>query len=252
VSVGMSMTGVQSMSNVGGMTHIAGPRHQTLISFLKSTVAAQIHLLTCLAAMFGLLNLLHHIGSQLSPVHFWACAIFGGSAIFIFAVSTICHFLSDGFHLSSKLNLYLEQLDHVAIYLFIAGSYTAFLINAVVPPWREVLMISIWVVAAAGILYTFTSQKLPVWAQHRFVYTGLFVLMGWVLMARIGEIIASLTHFGTFLLLAGGFSYTFGALAYATRRPRLFAGVFGYHEVWHLMVTVGFMCHYFLILNFYR
>ena len=186
------------------------------------------------------------------PAHFWSCLAFCIPGILVFATSAIYHFLSDGSQISNKLEKILENLDHFSIYLFIAGTYTPFLMNAVSGRWRTILLISIWVIAITGILYTFLKPKLPKLLQHRFVYTTLFVLMGWTIVIRIGEIIHRLNALELFFLLAGAFSYTIGAVIYATKRPRLFEGIFGFHELWHVMVLFGFCFHYLLILSFYQ
>jgi hemolysin III len=128
----------------------------------------------------------------------------------------------------------MEKLDQWAIYLFIAGTYTPFLINVVASPWREILMISIWTMALVGILYTAFRHKFPKWAQSRIIYTSVFLMMGWTLLLRLGEIIEKLPPTPAELLLAGAGAYTLGAVVYITKRPHLFRGVFGFHELWHV------------------
>jgi hemolysin III len=231
--------------------HIQSHPQSNFLSFLKRTIAAQIHLLACFGAIVGLWFLLStttfHSTSDLV-----SCVIFGATGIFLFAMSTTAHFLSDGYRISPWLNSFLETIDHAAIYLFIAGTYTPFLLNVVRPPWQNILLIAIWTIAVLGIVYSVCREQLPRWAQHRFVYTGLFVAMGWVLIVRVGEVFERLDRLGAFLLVAGGISYTIGAVGYATKRPKLFDGVFGFHEIWHTMVALGFTFHYFMIFNFYH
>jgi hemolysin III len=76
--------------------------------------------------------------------------------------------------------------------------------------------------------------------------------MGWTLVIRLQEAVEHLGARGIFLLVAGGISYTLGAVIYALKRPNFFNGVFEFHEIWHVMEMIGFGFHYFLILNFYR
>jgi hemolysin III len=223
----------------------------SLKQFLMRTVAAQSHLVASVFALVGLVILVQLSYHLRDSKHFWACLVFGLTSLMVFVASTVFHFLSDGFIISPQLNKRLEDLDHFAIYLFIAGSYTAFVVNAVQPPWNRVLLIVIWSVAFTGIFYTYFKPRLPIWAQHRFVYTGIFVLMGWALLFRIGEVFSYLNLTSLLLLFAGGLSYTFGAIIYALKRPNFIAGVFGFHELWHLMVMLGFAFHYLLILGFY-
>lgn len=221
-------------------------------AFLKRTVSAQLHLLGLVAATIGLVVLLRVVYEKSDFNHFLACLIFGTTSILVFCASTICHFLSDGFRVAKKLEQKMEDLDHFAIFLFIAGTYTPFILNTIAAPWAQILLWLVWCVALAGIGYTHFRPRLPQWARHRFVNTALFVLMGWLLIVRIGEAFHHLSFNGTFYLLAGAFSYSGGAVIYATQKPNPFPGIFGYHELWHVMVLLGFTFHYLMILGFYR
>lgn len=221
-------------------------------AFLKRTVSAQLHLFGWIAAIAGLAVLLHVVQAKDRPAHVIACLIFGLTSIFVFAVSTTYHFMHDGFVISPKLELRLEDLDHFAIFLFIAGTYTPFLLNVIAPPWRGILLTLIWGVGFAGIIYTHVRPRLPAWAQHRFVYTSLFLVMGWTLLVRIHEAYARLSPYQLGLLIAGAFTYSIGAVIYALKWPNLFKSGFGFHELWHLLVLGGYAFHYLMILDFYR
>lgn len=181
-----------------------------------------------------------------------ACLLFGLTSILVFGVSTVYHFISDGYVITPKLELMLEDLDHFAIFLFIAGTYTPVLLNVIAPPWREYLLAAIWIVGLSGIVYTRYKPRLPRWAQHRFVYTSIFLLMGWTLLVRIGEAWAAMSPQTTLLLLAGGIAYSIGAVVYATKWPNPIRNVFGFHEIWHCFVLLGYGCHYFMVLSFYK
>jgi hemolysin III len=233
------------------MTWITLHEERSLRSFLKRTISAQLHAIGVIAAIIGLFVLLHFVEKTGRSIDFWAALIFGITGICVFAVSTLYHFMHDGFSISKKAEDVMEKLDHVAIFLFIAGSYTPFLVNAIQPPWQIPLMILIWTLCILGILYTQFKSLFPVWARHRHVNTALFVLMGWTLLVRGGEALGTISTQGLWLFAAGAVSYTLGAVVYASKRPRLFAGSFGYHELWHVMVMMGFACHYLLILGFY-
>ena len=75
--------------------------------------------------------------------------------------------------------------------------------------------------------------------------------MGWALVVRIEEIWTNLSTTAILFLVSGGISYTIGAVVYATKKPRLFEPIFGFHELWHLFVLLGFVFHYLLVLSFY-
>ncbi len=226
------------------------PDHSTK-KFWLSTVSAQLHLMGCILMLVGSIFLLP-LALPVGPAHFWACVTFIVSGCLVFAVSATYHFLGDGFEASPRLHEVLEDLDHYSIYLFIAGTYTPFLLNAVADPWTKPLLFLVWFSAIVGILYTRFRPKLPKFLQSRAVYTGIFVMMGWILVIRFNEIIETVSSSRLWLLALGGAAYSLGAVVYATKKPKLWVGVFGFHELWHLMVLIGAGFHFFLVLSFYR
>ena len=161
------------------------------------------------------------------------------------------HFLSDGFVIAPRLERVLHDFDHIAIYVFIAGSYTPFIVNSISPANQTALLFAVWISALVGSLYTAFNHVLPQWARHRYVYTALYLVMGWILLFNIGEIARNSSRTSVFLLIAGGLSYSIGAVFYALKRPRLFEGLFGSHELWHVMVLLGYAFHFALIAGFY-
>ena len=219
--------------------------------FWKGTIAAQIHLAALILAIYGGFFLVRLSSITSNWIDVVACLAFAISAILVFSISAIYHFIHDGLSMSEKWQARFEELDHFAIYFLIAGTYTPFLLNTITSGWREPLILTVWGIAITGIFYTKFKSILPLWMQHRAVYTGLFILMGWTFMVRIGEIFENLSPDQLTLFAAGGLSYTLGAIGYAIRWPKFFHGFFGYHEIWHLMVTFGFLFHYFLVLSFY-
>lgn len=220
--------------------------------FLRRTVAGQLHLLGGLVALYGTFLLARAALTTGHAADLIACLAFGLSAALVFTVSALYHFLYDGYQITPELEARLEDFDHYAIYLFIAGSYTVFIINTLSRVWQTVLVTGIWIFAIVGILYTRFRMHLPRGLQTRAVYTGLFLLMGWTLLFKIGAIVKGLTPYGLWLLLGGGVAYSVGAVFYVTKRPRLFPGFFGFHELWHACVLIGFVLHYFLVFGFYQ
>ncbi len=217
---------------------------------LRRTVAAQIHALALILVGIGMAVLLPR-SLAVSSADFWACLVFLVTGALLFSTSSLYHFLYDGFHMHSRLELFFENLDHYCIYLFIAGTYTPVLINAVGEPWRTPLLVAVWVVALSGIVYTRVRPHLFPFLQSRWMYTTLFLLMGLIFIVRVGEIYLQLSVLQIYLLTGGSLSYVLGAVCYATRRPILAAGFFGYHELWHLTVLIGAALHFGFILTFY-
>lgn len=223
----------------------------TLSLFFRRTISAQIHLFGFFIALLGLVVLLYLTWNSADRYQFWAALTFGVTATMVFATSTIYHFLSDGMDISPRLTQWFEDLDHFAIYLFIAGTYTPVLLNTLDDESKVAMICFVWGIAVAGILYTHFKQRLPAWAQSRFFSTGIFVAMGWIALARIQTILGSLSPYAINALVLGGLSYTIGAVIYASKRPILIKDVFGFHELWHVMVLAGFFFHYLVVLNFY-
>lgn len=214
--------------------------------FLKRTIAAQIHLLGLVLAVIALIVLLVKAhGETLGPLAF---AI---PAILVFMASSIYHFLTDGMTVSEDVRMRLKNLDHYSIYIFIAGTYTPVLLKTVHSSWQTGMLIGVWSIGFIGILYTAFKAKLPHWARHRIFSTLIFLAMGWIALARLSEIWAGLSPAGRFYMLAGGLSYTIGAFIYAFKWPRLFHGVFGFHELWHIAVLFGFGFHFLMVLSLY-
>ncbi len=218
--------------------------------FFKRTIAAQTHFLTSLAAIIGLCFLLPMTRNS-TPIHFWGVLIFGLTAILVFTVSAVYHFIHDGFEISTELENFMERLDLYSIFLFIAGTYTPFLLNLVKSPWKETLMVLVWVMALFGIVYSAIKHRLPSWAQSRVVSTLVYVVMGWTLLIRVGEIWQNVPQTTALFFLAGSGAYTIGAVVYSTQKPKFNHKYFGFHELWHLLVTVGFMFHFAMVASFY-
>lgn len=220
--------------------------------FLLRTVSAQLHLLGLFIAIAIFAVLLYLVISKSPTVtHILACCIFGLTGVSVFASSSLYHFMADGFQISDKANSWLNTYDHFSIYFFIAGTYTAFIVNAIEPPWDNYLLVTVWTLALIGMAYTILKSRLPKPLQSRYLSTALFVALGWTLSIRISEAWAAIDFTSRFFLTAGGLAYTLGAVVYATKRPDPFPNRFGYHEIWHVAVLIGFAMHASLILRFY-
>ena len=159
-------------------------------------------------------------------------AIYGASLILLFLSSTLYHSIT---HAPSKAAL--KRLDHCAIYLLIAGTYTPLLtITLAHSAYAQIMLVVIWALAFAGILF-------KIFLIHRFKKLSLitYLLMGWISLALINELWASLARPGFWLLIAGGLCFTVGAGFYAAKQVRYT------HAIWHVFVAAGAACHCVLI-----
>jgi hemolysin III len=230
--------------------HVRKRSEHSIKAVWRRTFAAQIHLVGAILMAAGgcyLIPAAHRLGSEF----LWSAWVFILTGILVFTGSFLFHFLTDGFHVSTQLEIFLEKLDHFGIYLFIAGTYTAFLASVIDEPWKSRLLITIWTIAGCGIFYTFFQERLPQKLRGRMIYTGIFVVMGWTILLRSAEIWQKLKPEELGLLVGGAASYTIGAVIFYLKKPSLFRGYLGHHEIWHLLVLVGALFHYLLIFSFY-
>ena len=161
----------------------------------------------------------------------WAivgASVFGASLVTVYATSTIYHSLRLG---PSKA--LWRRLDHAAIYLLIAGTYTPFTLGALRGPWGWSLLGIVWGVAALGI-----AAKVVFGPRLRMLSTVAYLAMGWLVIIAIRPLLTRVGWGGVGWLLAGGVAYSLGVIFYA-RDEKLRFG----HSVWHLFVLGGSVCH---------
>jgi hemolysin III len=205
-------------------------RSQTLGEEVANAIS---HGLGALLAIAALPILVHSAATRGGAADVVAASLFAGTAIVLYLVSTVYHALPAG-----RAKTWLNRMDHAAIYLFIAGSYMPFLFGALRGAWGWSLFGVLWAAAALGVVAKlFNRLRHPLWS------TGLYVAMGWVAVVAAVPLMERLSGAGLLWLLAGGVSYTAGAVVF------LFDGRVRYgHFVWHLFVLGGSVCHFFAAL----
>ena len=140
-----------------------------------------------------------------------------------------------------------QRADHAMIFLFIAGSYTPICLLALGGNDGLQLLGLAWVGASAGVLRAIFWPRAP-----RVITAGLYVVLGWALVIYWRDVAAALGPVARALFVAGGVLYTAGALVYATRRPDPSPRVFGYHEVFHVLVIAASICHFAAVVALVR
>jgi hemolysin III len=159
----------------------------------------------------------------------------------MFGVSALYHRIN---WRSARVRAWMRRLDHSTILLLIAGTYTPFALLAFDGVVADAILITVWAGAAAGLVLNLAWIDAPKW-----VAASVFVALGWVGVVALPQMfdlgIAPAT-----LVLAGGALYTLGALAYALRRPNPAPAVFGYHEIFHLLVIGAAVTHFVAIAVF--
>jgi hemolysin III len=167
-----------------------------------------------------------------------ATAVYALSLSAMYAASAAFHRIDWG----PKAWRWMRRLDHSVIFILIAGTYTPFALLALEPPWSTVVLGVVWGGAVFGAVVRLVSEQLGI------LLSSLYLVLGWIgaLVLPFGAHRLTGTQIG--LLVAGGLCYTVGAVLFWLHRPALRPHVFGYHEVWHVMVVAGSLCHYALIL----
>lgn len=160
-------------------------------------------------------------------------SVFSGAAIFLYFSSTLYHALPLG-----KAKHVFQLIEHSAIYLLIAGTYTPFTLGVLRGTWGWAIFGAVWGLAAAGVALTLFGKN-----PHPIFATGLYLSMGWLVVIAVDPLFAKMPAAGLRWLLAGGLSYTVGVIFFATD-SRLRYG----HLIWHLFVVAGTTCHYFAAL----
>ncbi|MDL1898911.1 hemolysin III family protein, partial [Anaerolineae bacterium CFX7] len=137
---------------------------------------------------------------------------------------------------------FLRKLDHSAIYLIIAGTYTPICLYFFTGFWQWGMVTLIWLFALVGILVKLVFIHAPRWLT-----VVIYLVMGWLGLVAIPEMVNAMPPGAIAWLLAGGIFFTLGALVYALKKPDWYPNVFGFHELWHIFVILGVLCHFILI-----
>ncbi len=133
----------------------------------------------------------------------------------------------------------MRRLDHSMIFVLIAGTYTAVSLLALEGWWATALLIAIWIGAVVGI-----ALKVFGLERTRKVTAGMYIGLGWVAVLAAPKFVQHVRPLVLGLIIGGGVLYTGGAIIFALRRPNPSPLVFGYHEIWHVMVVAASLCHY--------
>ena len=155
-------------------------------------------------------------------------ALYGGSLIVLYTASTLYHTVR-----KPHLRRLWRVVDHCAIYILIAGSYTPFMLVALRGAWGWGLFGTVWVLAITGIIC-----KIFYIDRFKRLLTGLYLLMGWLIIIATEPLMQVLPPGGVYFLVAGGLCYTGGVVFFVMDKRRF------YHAIWHLFVLGGSICHY--------
>ncbi len=210
---------------------------------IKDPGSAITHFIGMVAAMLAAAPLLVKAYRDDSRLTVISLAVFITSMILLYAASTLYHTLD----ISPKVNRALKKIDHMMIFILIAGTYTPVCMVVLGDQTGWMLLALVWSIAAAGILIKMCWITCPKWFS-----SVLYIAMGWVCVLAFTRIVQALPTAAFGWLLAGGIIYTIGGVIYALKLPVFNSRHrhFGSHEIFHLFVMGGSLCHYIVMYRF--
>ena len=187
-----------------------------------------------LAAIGAAVVLVHSAAEQGGTARIAGASVFAAAMVLLYLTSTLYHALP-----GNRAKRVFQALDHTAIFLMIAGTYTPFTLGVLRGAWGWTLFGLVWGLALAGIVLTLAGG-----VRYPKLTTGLYLAMGWLILIAVKPLWLRVPSWGLFWLFAGGVAYTVGVLFYTAKRVRYS------HFVWHLFVIAGTACHFIAVLRF--
>jgi hemolysin III len=209
---------------------VAEPRRHTLGEEIAHSVT---HGVGAVLSVAGVAVLAAFATLRGNAWHVVSCGIYGATLVLTYTASTVYHAIPASLPRAKGV---LQALDHSAIYLLIAGTYTPFALGPLQGPWGWTLLGIVWGLALAGILLEMVPRL-----RHRRWTIVLYLGMGWLALVALEPLVEAISAGGVALLAAGGLAYTAGVLFYVWRRPF-------HHAVWHGFVLAGSALHFFCVL----
>jgi len=169
---------------------------------------------------------------------FWSVLTYSIGLLSMLGISAIYHRIQ----WEPKSRAFWRKLDHSGIYIMIAGTFTPVTLLALSDESGFKLLTIVWVIAFLGILQSIFFVTIP-----KIFSSLLYLMAGYMGIPYLGELSANLSTFSMIMLIAGGVTYSLGALAYAFKWPTLNPRIFGYHEVFHVLVSIAAIMHFALV-----
>jgi len=206
-------------------------RTQSLGEEIANSVSHGVGLLAAVAtAPVLVLSAVQHDGAA----RIVGASVFAATMVLLYLTSTLYHALP-----RNRAKRVFQVLDHAAIFLMIAGTYTPFTLGVLRGTWGWTLFGLVWGLALAGVVLTAVGG-----VRYPKLSTCLYLAMGWLILVAVKPLWLGVPSWGLFWLLAGGIAYTVGVVFYAAKRVRFS------HFVWHLFVITGTACHFIAVLRF--
>lgn len=209
--------------------------------FFREPASGFSHLAGAVLSVAALISLLWVAISNRDVWQIVSFSIFGASMILLYSASATYHLVNA----SENVVRILQKIDHSMIFILIAGTYTPICLTMLRGALGYRLLALIWSCAAAGIAMKMFFFNIP-----RLLYTGIYLIMGWIAVFVIVPLYRAGGPLPLLWLLAGGLMYTAGGVIYALKKPDIFPGWLGFHEIFHIFVILGSAAHYVMIFRF--
>ena len=201
---------------------------------MKDPVSSMTHLLGAIISIPLTVLLVVQSAKHATPWHVVSFSIFGAAMLALYSASAVYHMLP----ISEKAQAVLRRIDHMMIFVLIAGTYTPICLVPLRGAWGYTLLGLVWGAAAAGIVLKALWMDAPRWLS-----SAIYVLMGWIVVIAMYPLAQAVSTGMLWLLFGGGITYTVGAVIYALKKPYFNFRFFGFHELFHLFVMGGSAFH---------
>jgi hemolysin III len=210
------------------------------LNIFREPVNTISHMAGALASVAALTLMVVFAAVRSDVWHMVSFSIFGSTLILMYTASFLYH----GLRLSDKTLVVFKQIDHIMIFMVIAGSYTPLCLVPLRGPWGWSIFGVVWGMAVLGVILKVFYIGAPRWLS-----TLIYLCMGWLCLVAVYPLVQTLAPASLFWLGLGGLFYSFGALVYVFKWPDPFPDRIGFHEIWHFFVLLGSASHFWLVFN---
>ncbi len=238
----LSTSFISSINRAGSLNSVMSGDARHILR-IKDPGSALTHFVGAIASVVAAPFLIQHAITMgvSTPVLIGLC-IYAFSLILLYSASTTYHSVL----VSKESDKIFKKIDHMSIFVLIAGTYTPLCLTVLADTCGIPLLIGVWAVALSGICFKFFWVTCPKW-----VSSVMYIGMGWLCVLAFPWLLPALTPFGFWMLLLGGISYTVGGVIYALKLP-VFDRIhpnFGAHEIFHVFVMIGSLLHFIMVYN---
>ena len=212
-----------------------------MVKSFRDPISGLTHFIGIILSIIGTIVLLTRNDDPFTIYHATSFFVFGFSMTLLYTISTLYHWLP----LSEKNLVIVRKIDHIMIFVFIAASYTPVCLITLRGSWGWVIFGIVWGLTLAGFFLKLFWINAP-----RFLYTSIYLIMGWIIVAAILPLSKVMPSEGLLWLALGGVFYSSGAVIYAIKKPDPLPDVFGFHEIFHLFIMAGSFCIFWMIYEY--